>query len=86
MPDRVVNFFAVFNKYLEKNYCSDIKFFPQPLISTTITRCPANFINLSTITVELQLAEQGTKFRCDLQIAINGVTPDAFKILSKKEY
>jgi len=44
-------------------YCSDIKFCPQPLISTTVTRGPANFINLSAIIVELRLAEHGTKFR-----------------------
>jgi len=66
MPARVVNFFAVFNMHLEKNYCSDIKFFPWPLISTTITRCPANFINLSAILVELRLAEYGSKLRCEI--------------------
>src|SRR6218665_3236334 len=86
MPDRVVNFFAVFNKHLEKNYCSDIKFFSQPLISTTMTRCPANFMNLSAIIVELSLAEYDSKLRRYLQIAINGFTPDVFKIPPKKEY
>src|SRR6218665_1241104 len=86
MPDKVVNVFAVFNMHLEGNYCSDIKFFPQALISTTITRCPANFINVSAIIVELRLAEHGSKLRRDLQIAINRVTPDVLKILPKKEY
>src|SRR6218665_2544037 len=84
MPDRIVNFFAVFNMHLEKNYCSDIKVFPQPSIITTITRCPANFINLSAIIVELRLAEHGTKFMRDLQIAINGVTADVFSNSAKK--
>src|SRR6218665_3661451 len=84
MPDRVVNFFEVLNKHLEKNYCSDIKFFPQPLISTTMTRCPANFMNLSAIIVELSLAESDSKLRCYLLIAINGFTPDVFKIPPKK--
>jgi len=84
MSDRVVNFFAVFNMHLEINYCSDIVFLPQPLISTTITMCPANFINLSAIIVELRLAEYCTKLRRDLQIAINWGTPDVFKILKKK--
>src|SRR6218665_184006 len=84
MPDRAINFLAVFNIHLEKSYCSDIKFFLQPLISTTITRCPANFIKLSAIIVELRLAEHGSNFRRDLQIAINWVTPDVFKILPKK--
>src|SRR6218665_2586653 len=83
MPDRVVNCFAVFNKHLEKKYCSDIKFVPQPLISTTMTRCPANFMNLSAIIVELSLAEYDSKLRRYLQIAINGFTPDVFKILPK---
>src|SRR6218665_378730 len=55
MPNRVVNFFAVFNIHLLKDYCSDIKFFPQSSISTTITRCPANVINLSAIIVVLRL-------------------------------
>src|SRR6218665_2126131 len=82
--DRVINFFAVLNKHLEKYYCSDIKFFPQPLISTTMTRFPANFMNLSVIIVELSLAEYGSKLRLDLQIAINGVAPDVFKIRPKK--
>src|SRR6218665_4061180 len=27
-----------------KNYFSDIRFFPQPLITITIARCPANFM------------------------------------------
>src|SRR6218665_2388960 len=76
-------FFAVFNMHLENNYCSDTKFFPQPLISTTMTRCPANFINLSAIIVELR---HGSKFRRDLRIVINGVTPDVFKIPPNKEY
>src|SRR6218665_966700 len=80
----IPNFFAVFNKHLEKNHCSDIKFFPQPLISTTMTRCPANFMNLSAIIVELSLAEYDSKLRRYLQITINGVTPDLFKILPKK--
>src|SRR6218665_1050029 len=84
MPDKVDNFLAVFNMHLEKNYCFDIKIFPQPLISTTITRCPENFVNLSAIIVELRLAEHGTKFRRDLQIAVNGVTPDVFKLPPKK--
>src|SRR6218665_3752687 len=85
MPDRVVNFFAVFNKHLENNYCSDIKFFPQPLISTTMTSCPANFMNLSAIIVEISLAEYDSKLRRYLQIAINGFTQDVFKIPQKKE-
>src|SRR6218665_1380652 len=84
MPDRAVNFFAVFNMHLEKNYCSDIKFYPHPSISNTITRCPANFINLSAIVEELRLSEHGTKLRRDLQIEINMVTPDGFKIPPKK--
>src|SRR6218665_1117724 len=84
MPDRVVNYFAVFNKHLEKNYCTDIKFFPQPLISTTMTRCAANFMNLSAIIVELSLAEYDSKLRHYLQIAINGFTLDVFKIPPKK--
>src|SRR6218665_3212312 len=79
-------FLQFFNKHLEKNYCSDIKFFPQPLISTTMTRCPANFMNLSAIIVKLSLAEYDSKLRRYLQIAINKVTPDVFKIPPKKEY
>jgi len=35
------------------------------------------------IIVQLRLAEHGTKFRHDLQIAINGVTPYVFKIPPK---
>ena len=53
--------FAVFNVHLEKIYCSDIIFFTQPLISTTITSCPANLLNLSAILVELRMAEYGCK-------------------------
>jgi len=81
MPDRVVNFSASRKKLLFR-----YQVFPQPLISTTITRCPANFINLSAIIEELRLAEHGPKFGRDLQIAINGVTRDVFKIPPKKEY
>ena len=73
------SFFFNFQFASRKNYCSDIKFSPQPSISTIITRCPANFINLSAVIVELRLAEHGTKFIRDLQIAINGVTPDVFR-------
>jgi len=71
--------------HLEKHYSLDIKYFPQPLISTTITRCPASYINLSAIIVELRLAEYSSKLRRDLQFAKNGVTPDAFKIPPKNE-
>jgi len=48
-----------------KNSSSDIKFFPQPLISITITMCLASYINLSAITVELRLEEYGSELRCD---------------------
>ena len=40
-------FFFISSLQLEENCPSDIKFFQQPLISTTMTRCPAIFINLS---------------------------------------
>ena len=46
----------------------------------------ANFMNLSAIIVKLSLAEYDSKLRCYLQIAINEVTPDVFKIPPKKEY
>ena len=61
--DRVTDFFAVLNLHLQKNYSSYIKLFLQPLISPPIARCPANFINLSAIIVDLQLAEYGSKLR-----------------------
>jgi len=35
--------------------------------------------------MELRLAEHGSKFRRNLQITINGVTPDVFKIPPKKD-
>jgi len=38
----------VFSLQLEENCPSDVKFFQYPLINTTITRCLAIFINLST--------------------------------------
>jgi len=62
----------------QKNYSSYIKFFPQPLISTTITRCTADFINLFAIIVDFWHSEYGSKFRHDFQ------TLDVFKIPSKK--
>src|SRR6218665_3189824 len=74
-------FLAVFNKHLEKNYCSDIKFFPQPLISTTMTRCPANFMNLSAIIVELSLAEYDRKLGRYLQM---GLPQTSLKFRQKK--
>src|SRR6218665_353238 len=76
MPDTIVEFFAVFSLHPEKNYSSDTKFFPQPLISTNKSRCPANFINLSAIIEDLRLSEYDCKLRHDIQIAICGVTPD----------
>ena len=66
-----------------------LQFFPTALdMFHYITRCHGNFINLSAIIffVELRLAEHSTKFRRDLQIAINGVTPDVFKIPPKRHY
>jgi len=69
-----------------KNYFSDIRFFPQPLITITIARCPANFINLSAIIVDLWLSEYRSKLRHNSQIAISGGTLDVFKIPSKNEY
>src|SRR6218665_2938584 len=68
-----------------KNYFSDIRFFPPPLITIAIAWCPANFINLSAI-VDLWLSEYRSKLKHDSQIAISGVTLDIFKIPSKKEY
>src|SRR6218665_1144824 len=84
MTDMVVNFFEVFNMHLEKDYCSDIKFLPRSLISTTITRFSANLINLSAVIVELRLAECGRKLRSDLQIVINGINPDVLEIPPEK--
>ena|SRR6218665_1114538 len=83
--DRDVNFLAVFNMHLEKTIVENFRHqvFPTALIGTTITRCPANFINLSAIVVDLRLAEYGIKLRRDLQIAKIGVTPDVFKIPPK---
>jgi len=80
---RPLIFFAVFIMHLGKYYCSDIKFFPQPSISTTITKRLGNFINLSAIIVELRLAEHGTKFRRDLQIAITGSLRTSLKFRQK---
>src|SRR6218665_391089 len=69
-----------------KNYFSDIRFYPQPMITITIARCPANVITLSAIIVDLWLSEYPSKLRHDSQIAISGGTLDVFKIPSKKEY
>src|SRR6218665_2334251 len=66
------------------NYFSDIRFFPQPLITITIARCPANCINLSAIIVDLWLSKYRRKLRHDSQIATSGGTLDVFKIPSKK--
>jgi len=46
--------------HLEKSIVQ-ISRFQQPLISITQTSCPANFINLSAILVELRMAEYGSK-------------------------
>jgi len=47
--------------HLETIHCSDITFFLQSLISTTIASCPENFINLSAILVEVRMADYGCK-------------------------
>src|SRR6218665_3376841 len=66
-----------------KNYFSDVRFFSQPLITITIARCPANFINLSAIIVDLWLSEYHSKLRHSSQIAISGGTLDVFKFRKK---
>src|SRR6218665_2381956 len=63
-------FLCSFQYASRKNYSSDIRFFPQPLITITIARCPANFINLSAIIVDLWLSEYCNKLRHDSQIAV----------------
>src|SRR6218665_1223695 len=60
-----------------------ISSFPEYLISTTINRCPVNFINLAATIVAFQPSEYDSKLRRDFQITVSEVTLDVFKILSK---
>src|SRR6218665_2342037 len=60
-----------------------ISSFPEPLISTTISRCPVNFINLAATIVVFRPSEYYSKLRCDFQTTISEVTLDIFKISSK---
>src|SRR6218665_2314860 len=85
-PDGVVDYFVQFSICIKKKLLFRYQVFPQPLITITIARCPANFINLSAIIVDLWLSEYRSKLKHDSQIAIRGGTLDIFKIPSKKEY
>jgi len=85
MPDEVVNLFAVFiciYYYMHLLLFSNVKF-PEPLISTTISRCPGNFINLGAIIVAFWPSEYDSKLRRNFQITISKVTLGIFKKLSK---
>src|SRR6218665_2314295 len=57
------------------NYFSDIRFFPQPLITITIARCPANFINLSAIIVDLWLSILSRLYSCTTTRPPSSPTP-----------
>src|SRR6218665_1156286 len=41
--------------------------FPEPLISTTTSRCPVNFINIAAIIVAFWLSEYDSKLRRDFR-------------------
>src|SRR6218665_3930964 len=60
-----------------------ISSFPEPLISTTISSCPVNFINLASTIVVFRPSEYDNKLIRDFQITISEVTLDVFKISSK---
>src|SRR6218665_1386889 len=85
-PNGVVNLFAVFHIHLLL-YASitifQISSFPEPLISTNISRCPVNFINLAATIVVFRPSEYDSKLRCDFQITISEITLHVFKISSK---
>src|SRR6218665_2370519 len=60
-----------------------ISSFPEPLINTTMSRCPVNFINLAATIVVFRPSEYDSKLGCDFQTTISEVTLDVFKISSK---
>ena len=86
-PDRVVDLFAVFVYtsiiigFYRPITIFQISSFREPLISTTVSRCRGNFMNLAAIIVAFWPSEYDSKLRLDFQTTISEVTLNVFKIL-----